>query len=336
MRNSIALLRRGIVLSLGLALFSAPLAGCHDAPLPVAPTSFPSTGTGAGASSVAGLDIQSDSSSVAAGQTLPLSAVGSDDQGNPTSVTAMWSSSNASIATVSATGVVTGMHPGSVTITASAGGQTATLPLQVLAPGQTATTDPTQTGGLDGTTGTTTDSSSGLELEPAQPGVLVGGQLQMAAFEPLATQAVTIAWKSSNPSVAAVSQTGLVTGVAAGTVTISATSSDGLKAQAQLSVSAPVPSSQIAGIRILPSHVTMNVGDTFWLQAQVPTWAGAYDPNVRWEVGDPTILRVSATGQLTALAPGSTTVTAIALSYSGSQPLTAEIPVIVNNAVGSQ
>ncbi|HEY9723562.1 MAG TPA: Ig-like domain-containing protein, partial [Oscillatoriaceae cyanobacterium] len=131
--------------------------------------------------------------------------------------------------------------------------------------------------------------------------------------------------------------TGTVTALKAGVVTISAsTGATGLTAQTQLTVSSPVPSSQIAGISIMPSHVAMNVGDTFWLQAQVPTWSGGYDPNVQWEVGDSSIVNVSVTGQITALKPGSTTVTAIAVSYLGAQPLTATIPVIVNNAASSQ
>ncbi|HEY9721068.1 MAG TPA: Ig-like domain-containing protein, partial [Oscillatoriaceae cyanobacterium] len=212
MRNPIALLRRGIVLSLGLALFSAPLAGCHDAPLPVAPTSFPSTNTG-GISSVTSLDIQADSDSVAAGQTMPLSLVASDDQGNATPVTAQWSTSNASIATVNAsTGVVTGMHPGTVTITANANSQQTTYTLTVLAPGQT-TTDPTQYGPGDGTStdgtslGGTTGFSTGLVLEPAQPGVLAGGQLQMAAYLPGANAPSAVSWKSSDTSIATVDGT---------------------------------------------------------------------------------------------------------------------------------
>src|ERR1700720_443404 len=62
------------------------------------------------------------SPSVVIGSTQQMSATGTYDNGSKSSVTneASWSSSNASVATVSATGLVTGIASGSATISATA------------------------------------------------------------------------------------------------------------------------------------------------------------------------------------------------------------------------
>lgn len=73
------------------------------------------------ANSVAAVVVTPSSATVAIGGTLQLNAVAQDSSGNPLSVSIGWSSSNASLATVDATGLVTGVAQGSVTITAAAG-----------------------------------------------------------------------------------------------------------------------------------------------------------------------------------------------------------------------
>jgi uncharacterized protein YjdB len=76
----------------------------------------------------------------------------------------------------------------------------------------------------------------------------------------------------------------------------------------------------------------MNVGETYWLTAEVPTWDGNFDPLIRWESGDPDVVVVSETGEVRAMGPGKTMVTAIATGYTRGD-LSAAVPVEVRNVV---
>ena len=70
-----------------------------------------------------------------AGSTLPLQATVVDAAGRPLAGrTVSWTSSNSSVASVSAAGIVTGVVPGSATITATNGGRSATLAMVVRPP----------------------------------------------------------------------------------------------------------------------------------------------------------------------------------------------------------
>jgi len=127
---------------------------------------------------------------VCPGSTITLS--------NPTGAGGTWVSSNSSIASINpGTGVLTGVAPGTVTITYSepnpCGGTSATTTVTVLP------TPATITGTTSACTGVTTTLSDGG----------------------------TGSWTSGNPSVATVSSSGVVTGVSAGTALISYTLTTG-------------------------------------------------------------------------------------------------------------
>lgn len=87
------------------------------------------------------------------------------------------------------------------------------------------------------------EAVASLTLAPASPTVVAGNVLQMSATPAAADGTVLtgrlIAWESSDPAVATVSGTGRVTGVAAGSATITATC-EGVSASAALTVTAPV------------------------------------------------------------------------------------------------
>src|SRR5207302_6865370 len=77
--------------------------------------------------SVATVDVTPPSVSVQAGQTVQLTATPRDANGAPLSGrTVTWSSSNTSVATVSNGGLVSGITPGSATITATSEGKSGT------------------------------------------------------------------------------------------------------------------------------------------------------------------------------------------------------------------
>lgn len=70
-------------------------------------------------------------------------------------------------------------------------------------------------------TGTTAASSSALTISPSSAVVLVGTQTQLTTNAPLNVQ-TQVQWRSSQPTVAAISPTGMLTAIAAGTTQITA------------------------------------------------------------------------------------------------------------------
>lgn len=139
-----------------------------------------------------------------------------------------FTSSNTAIATVSSSGVVTGQAPGRVTIVATSGSQFATAEIVVESP-----TAPVVIGRVT-VTPTTADikytgpTNRTVQLLPSAY-TLVGGQWQLVPN-------AVFTWVSSNPAVATVSPTGLVTGIADGTVNVTVTGGT-QSATAQITVS---------------------------------------------------------------------------------------------------
>ena len=127
-------------------------------------------------------------------------------------LTVIWQSNNPNVATVSTTGLVTGVANGACVISASIGGYLGTTNLTVqtvitLGPSSVVVSPSTATLGIGRTqqfTATATDST--------------GNTFPNA----------TATWTSSNPAVVSISATGLATGVSAGVATISGTSFGGV------------------------------------------------------------------------------------------------------------
>lgn len=129
---------------------------------------------------------------------------------NATDKTVTWTTSDASVATVTSAGVVRGVAYGTATITAtSSNGLTATCKVNVV---------PTPVEGVSlNKTSTTLAIINGT------------GQTEQLTATITPSDAVNknVTWTSSNPAVATVSSTGLVTAVAKGTTTITVTTVDG-------------------------------------------------------------------------------------------------------------
>lgn len=124
----------------------------------------------------------------------------------------------------------------------------------------------------------------------------------------------TVAWTSSNDAVATVSATGLVSALADGSTTITATS-EGKSAQAGLVVSG-VP---VAYVQITPETVSLLPNETVQLHA-VPRSEGGQPLEgraVAWQSGNASVVTVDATGLVTAKATGTATISAIAGGRSG-------------------
>lgn len=290
------------------------------------------------------IEIQADGDRLSVGETLQMTALGRDDRDAPIEVMPEWRSADPSIASISAQGVVTALKAGTVVIAAT----TRTPPREATFQLTIGPSDSLiRTPGPQPAAGTSPDIPPGpppppgysLAIYPSVPRVAPGDKLRFLALQgpPGFETPAAAVWRSENPEIATIDEAGVVNALRPGTVTITAYSLayPALAQQVTLAIIEPAPPAEISGIRIRPSRVVMNVGDSFWLQADVPTWTGGFDPLVRWESGDSSIVTVSETGQLRALAPGSTVVTATAIGYTQGN-LSAYIPVEVRNVIAGR
>lgn len=202
--------------------------------------------------------------SVCSGATIPLtvSATGGT-----------WSSSSTAIATISGTGIVTGIAAGSTmisyTVTGGCSSAIATFPITVMAsPTVGAITGPVNV--CVGSTATFTDGTSG--------GV----------------------WLSSTPSIASIGSTGIATGISAGTTTISYLITTGC-GSALATTTLNVETMPSAGV--ISGSTTLCVGTTTVLSCSVSGGT--------WNSSNITIGLVSPSGVVTGIATG-----IVSISYS--------------------
>jgi hypothetical protein len=175
---------------------------------------------------VSTVEVTPPGGSIAVGGTLQLSAIGKTSGGVTVSDRAVrWSSSNAAVASVSSTGLVTGNAIGGpITITATIDRASSQVPVTV-----------------------TPKPVASVTVEPGQAQVVIGGAVQYTATprdaqgQPL--EGRPVAWESENPAIATVTPTGSAIGVAVGTVAIRATS-EGRVGTASLTV-LPRPASRL-------------------------------------------------------------------------------------------
>src|SRR5205823_762908 len=159
---------------------------------------------------------------VTVGGTVSLVASLKDANGNTLSGRAItWGSNNTGVAAVSGAGLVTAAAAGSATITATSEGQSGTATVSVTA---------------------VRVSVTSVTVSPATASVQAGQTLQLTATPKDANGSAlsgrTVTWTTSNVGVATVSSTGLVSGVAAGSATITAVS-EGQSGSATIAVTAP-------------------------------------------------------------------------------------------------
>jgi uncharacterized protein YjdB len=222
------------------------------------------------------------------GLTLQLRAVPVNGEENWVDTPVTWSTSDPSKATVDASGVVTTVGGGNVTISAATGGQTGTLDLNIkFAVGSVAIT-----GG-----GATIRQEATVAL----------GATVLGTDGVPATGRV-ISWTSSNPAVATVSAAGVVAGVTNGTVTITA-ESEGVQGTTSVTVSgSPV----VGAVTVTPATSFRGVGQTVALSYVARAGSGTVIPGTtaNWTTNDATVATVSASGVVTITGAGTATISA--------------------------
>jgi len=162
-----------------------------------------------------------------------------------------------------------------------------------------------------------------LNLVVGQNGALTATALS-ASGTPITGKTAT--WSSSAPVVATVSNEGLVTAVTPGSGTITATI-DGKTGSANVTVVPPA----VATVTVSPATLNLDVGASATLTATVRDASGAPIPgkSVSWLSSNPAVVTVNPAGTVTALAEGTTQITASVDGVSGSATIT------VHTLVGS-
>jgi uncharacterized protein YjdB len=247
---------------------------------------------------IGGIDVTPASPGIQVGDTVQLSADATGVVGSPdTSVT--WTSSDDSVATVDAAGLVTGVAEGTATITA------------------TSVFD-TSVSGSATVTVSVADAIGGIEVSPATATVDEGDTEQLTATLTgvVGSPDEGVSWSSSDDSVATVDGDGLVTAVGVGTATITASSDfdGGLTDSAEITVPG------IGGIDVTPDApdpISADGTTTVQLSADATGVVGSPDTSVTWASADEAIATVDASGLVTAVAPGTVTITATSVIDTG-------------------
>ena len=147
------------------------------------------------------------------------------------------------------------------------------------------------------------------------------------AYTPTNTNMTNVTWSSSNSSIAAVNSTGLVTGVAQGSATITATAKDKDNNDITDSVTVTVSPIAVTGVSLDSNSAVVKAGKTVTLVATIsPT--NATNKSVTWTSSDTGVATVSA-GVVTGVAAGTATITV--KTVDGNKTATCTVTV-TNNA----
>jgi uncharacterized protein YjdB len=259
---------------------------------------------------VASVTVTLNSPSVSVGQSTQAAAVLKDAAGNALSGRSItWTSAATDLATVSSTGLVSALAAGSVTISASAEGVVGNTTL-VIQPGTPA---PVATVSL-------TSSTTSLSAGQTQP---ITVTLRDAQGNTLSGR--TVAWKSSNLTVATVAPDGRVTAIGGGSSTITATS-EGKSGTLGFTVAATA--SPVANVTLSASATTLTVGQTMQVTASAKDAHGSAisGKTITWSSSAPNVATVSSSGLVTAVAAGTTMITGSADNVPGSLAFTVNAP----------
>lgn len=256
------------------------------------------------------------------GNTLQYTVTGSFDNNTTRDITAAstFTATTPSIATITVAGLASAKIRGTTAIIATSGGLTANAALTVLPA-----------------------TLISLALTPATTTFQVGASRQLAVAATYSDGNVVDVTSSStflsgSPAVVSVSNSGLMTAVALGTSSLTA-SFGGNTTNAVQAIVTPVT---VTSIAVTPATASIAVGAT-----QQFTATATYSDNTTavitttaaWTSGNTTVAIALNTGVATGLSAGSTTITATAGGHSAggtltvTPPITAPLPAIVSLAL---
>lgn len=233
-------------------------------------------------------------------QTLQLNATLSPADAYNESNT--WKTSDANVASVSQVGLVTARGRGTATITVTTdNGKEATCSVTVLQPVNSIAVDLSASGFADGKAELRVGESKTLNVR----------------INPGNANDKSLTFVSSRTDVVTVDGNGVVTANALGTSEITVRASSGVEAKITITV-VPTPA---ASITLNEPSITFKATETVQLEATILP-VTTTDKTVTWNSSDESVATVDATGQVTAVAVGTATVTATCGSVSATCPVT--------------
>jgi trimeric autotransporter adhesin len=236
----------------------------------------------------------------AVGGTRTLTATAYDNTTVLSDASFVWTSLDPDLAVVSQSGEVLAIMNGTARIVASSGAPADTASIVVKA----AETDPTVTK-VVASPETDTIKAIGFTAQFTATGYDAQGSVVSTA----------VAWTSLNPAVATISTEGIVTAKSVGTALLVAAASG--CAGCTSDTIAAVVRQDPASVELSAATVSLNVGATQQVSATVMDAAGVAIPDspVQWTASPSSIIAVSSTGEITALAEGS----GLVIATSGGQ-----------------
>lgn len=197
-----------------------------------------------------------------------------------------YSTSDATIATVSTSGVVTAVKAGSVVITGTAA-------------------DKGTVKGMCNITVTNIDVST-VTVAPKTASINVGSTSTLtSSVLPANATIKTVSWSVDKPAIATVSSTGVVTGVSSGTavVTVQSTTNAAINDKCVVTVN------DVFVATVDPTSIAIAPTETSQVQLTVTKNGSAYTPSPTYISSDEAVFTVSSTGLVTAVADGTAKLT---------------------------
>src|SRR6266566_2282495 len=314
--------------------------------------------TDTGSGTVAQLLVYPKSMTVRTGQTADFMAVALTSAGDPAAAAVTWSATSGSITDTSTKG---GRHYGKY----KAGPDTGRV--KVIARGQGSNLSDTATVAV------TLPPVASVSVSPASASVLLTQTVQLTATTLDSTGAVltgrTVTWSSNNGAVATVSGSGVVTGSAVGTATITATS-EGKSGSATITVSTVSVATVTSGglvtgvaagtatmtatsegksgtsaitvtfvpvstVTVTPASANLAVGQTVQLTATPKDANGntLTGRTITWATSNASVATVTTSGSVKGVTAGSATITATSEGQSGSSAISVRIVPVATVAV---
>jgi len=270
---------------------------------------------------VASLEVTPSSASLEVGGSTQLSAEAADEYDNVIADASIaWSSSDAAVASVDETGLVTGEGDGSATITATAGDHSADAQVTVSAPEESPTTVSLSKTDGDGQTGT---------VGTALANTL---QVQVTDDSGAGVEGISVTWTPEGSTDGILSESSTVTdasgfaqvtwtlGTAAGSQSVTASAPDA----GSVTFTATAGPGPVASLEVSPSSASLEVGGSAQLSAEA---ADEYDnviadASIAWSSSDAAVASVDETGLVTGEGDGSATITATSDGHEGSASVT--------------
>ena len=226
---------------------------------------------------VSSVTLNKTSAQLKAGETVTLTATVMPD--NATDKTVIWSTSDASVATIS-DGVVKAIKLGTATITAKAGDKSATCAITVVATTVTSVT-----------------------LNKTSASLKVGEKVTLTAtVKPNDATDKTVTWTTSNATVASVSNSGLVTAKKVGTATITAKAGD-----KSATCAITVVKTLVTSLSFQYDFYYLGKGEYRTLEYSISP-DDATDRSVVWSSSNPKYVSVDQNGKVTAISSGSASI----------------------------